>query len=559
MKRLTITILLVSLFLPLAAQEKAILPLDLPVSFSGTYGELRRDHFHGGYDFRVGGKVGDPIHAIKSGYISRIGVSVGGYGNSVYITHEDGTISVYGHLLSFSDPIAKYVKRAQYEKESFAVQLYPAEGEFVVKQGDVIGKVGSTGASAGPHLHLELRDAATNNTINYIAKGVYNHPDKIPPVFRRIYLYAYCDTLQIPFSYRFKSLKTVQSDAEVLLPHKSYLAIDAIDKQEGTPARLAVEEYKVSLDGKEIYCFKVGDVSYAQDPYIKSVIAYEESYKGGADLVKTLVEKGNLLSSKITYENEGLIVLEDYKQHTLKVEVSDISGNRSVLKYKVRRNDFAANDREHYPDTTQTVKMLWYTPNVVRDEAVSFSLAAGSLYSSIYFPFAKIAEADAAGGLFSALYQIGERSCALHKRGVLKIKCDLPERLREKAVMASFSGGKLYYAGGRWKEDGVVARVSFGNYCVAVDTLAPVVNFIETKGNIVRGAGEVVLSVKDDFSGIASAVVEVDGKWAISYIKRGRIRVQLDRDRIPKGKHTIRVTVKDNCGNEAVTERKFTW
>ena len=93
------------------AQEQAVRPLDVPMSFSGTYGELRHDHFHSGLDWRVGGKVGDPIHAIKSGYISRVSVSPWGYGNGLYITHPDGTTSVYGHMLRFRDDVARRVER----------------------------------------------------------------------------------------------------------------------------------------------------------------------------------------------------------------------------------------------------------------------------------------------------------------------------------------------------------------------------------------------------------------------------------------------------------------
>ena len=80
------------------------------MSFSGTYGELRHDHFHGGLDWRVGGKVGDDIHVIKSGYISRVSVSPWGYGNGIYVTHPDGTTSVYGHLLRFCEPVARRVE-----------------------------------------------------------------------------------------------------------------------------------------------------------------------------------------------------------------------------------------------------------------------------------------------------------------------------------------------------------------------------------------------------------------------------------------------------------------
>ena len=77
------------------AQEKYGYPMEFrPISFSGTYGELRHHHFHSGVDWRTGGRTGEPLHAIKSGWICRLYVSTGGYGNGVYIQHPDCTMSV---------------------------------------------------------------------------------------------------------------------------------------------------------------------------------------------------------------------------------------------------------------------------------------------------------------------------------------------------------------------------------------------------------------------------------------------------------------------------------
>jgi murein DD-endopeptidase MepM/ murein hydrolase activator NlpD len=91
-------------------QVKFRYPLDVTMSLSGNYGELRSNHFHGGIDFRVGGVVGAPIYATERGYISRITVGPSGYGNAIYITHPNGYVSVYGHMHCFADHIAKYVR-----------------------------------------------------------------------------------------------------------------------------------------------------------------------------------------------------------------------------------------------------------------------------------------------------------------------------------------------------------------------------------------------------------------------------------------------------------------
>ena len=70
-------------------------PFDFPILLSGNFGELRNNHFHSGIDFKTQGVEGKPIHAVQDGYVSRISVSPWGYGNGLYLTHPDGTTTVY--------------------------------------------------------------------------------------------------------------------------------------------------------------------------------------------------------------------------------------------------------------------------------------------------------------------------------------------------------------------------------------------------------------------------------------------------------------------------------
>ena len=82
-------------------------PFDFPILLSGNFGELRNNHFHSGIDFKTQGVEGKPIHAVQDGYVSRISVSPWGYGNGLYLTHPDGTTTVYGHLQRFAPSIAR--------------------------------------------------------------------------------------------------------------------------------------------------------------------------------------------------------------------------------------------------------------------------------------------------------------------------------------------------------------------------------------------------------------------------------------------------------------------
>ena len=98
---------------------------------------FRRDPFtgegamHSGLDF--GGRSGDSIRAAAAGEVSFVGTR-SGYGNVVEITHGNGLLTRYAHMSSFK------TRRGQ-----------------TVEAGDVIGAMGSTGRSTGPHLHFEVR------------------------------------------------------------------------------------------------------------------------------------------------------------------------------------------------------------------------------------------------------------------------------------------------------------------------------------------------------------------------------------------------------------------
>ena len=110
---------------------------------SGTMGELRSSHFHAGIDIKTQGTQGLEVYAAADGYVSRIKVATGGYGNALYLLHPNGTTSVYAHLKNYNQSIADHVRKAQYQNKSFEVELYPDKSQFPVKKGQVIGYSGT--------------------------------------------------------------------------------------------------------------------------------------------------------------------------------------------------------------------------------------------------------------------------------------------------------------------------------------------------------------------------------------------------------------------------------
>ena len=220
MRRLLISALLLC-SAPVSAQHLApedyIFPLrDVAGLYSANFGEMRPNHFHSGIDIKTDGVTGKPVLATADGYISRIAVTPGGYGRAIYITHPNGTTSVYGHLSKFRDDIEKYVHEERYRTRRNSINLYPPADRFPLKQGEQFAWSGNTGSSAGPHLHFEIRDSRTQRTLNTISSGVIRTRDDIPPRLVKLY-YVEVDSVRgVPVHARPRPVELVEKNTRTL-------------------------------------------------------------------------------------------------------------------------------------------------------------------------------------------------------------------------------------------------------------------------------------------------------------------------------------------------------
>jgi len=96
---------------------------DIPIFLTSNYGEIRSAHFHAGVDMLV--DPGHKVYAVREGYISRISVTLNGYGK-LYILLILKDIPVFTDIwMRFLPEVEKYVRDQQYQKRRFVVDLYP--------------------------------------------------------------------------------------------------------------------------------------------------------------------------------------------------------------------------------------------------------------------------------------------------------------------------------------------------------------------------------------------------------------------------------------------------
>jgi hypothetical protein len=171
----------------MAQSPIAVQPIEGPVDFAGTFGELRSHHFHSGVDIRTGGQTGWPVRAVQDGYLTRMVVRPDGFGWALYLRHSNGYTSVYAHLDDFKPEWHELAIARATTNQSHRLDLYFGPGEFPVNAGDTIGWSGNSGGSAGPHLHFEWRDSRTEEPLNPFTYGLIYGEDSYSPRFIAIH------------------------------------------------------------------------------------------------------------------------------------------------------------------------------------------------------------------------------------------------------------------------------------------------------------------------------------------------------------------------------------
>ena len=97
-----------------------------------------------------------------------------------------------------------------------------------------------------------------------------------------------------------------------------------------------------------------------------------------------------------------------------------------------------------------------------------------------------------------------------------------------------------------------------GSYCVARDTIAPVLRPVVPKGGKLSGSS-FRIAATDNLAGIAQYEVLVDGAWTLASFKNSSITVYLSEDRLSRGRHEVEATATDAVGNKTTVSFSIDW
>jgi len=548
---------------PQYPQDYFTAPLSGTLQLSGTFAELRGNHFHSGIDLKTGGRSGMPVLAAAEGYVSRIKVSPYGYGRALYLQHPNGYTTVYAHLAEFSPEIEEYLRQEQHRLRRNSLNLYPPAGKFSVKQGEEIALSGNSGGSGAPHLHFEIRDA-DSKAINPLFFG-FAIADSRPPTLLELAAYGYQGEdlrslefhklLQLPSGeYR------LAGDGVLQLGETPAFALRAYDQLDAASNRNGYYELQLWVNDSLRYEHEARTFAFAETRYLNSHIDYAQSVCCSKKFARLYHLPNNQFSA---YPLRLPLRQTFWRRDTLnevRIVVRDFAGNESALRFQVALVPAG----EHAEELLENTPVFHYQKdNHYQSDQLELQVPRGALYENFYFDSGI---EPACADCLSQVYRVASEQIALHRYAHLKLRvADTLSMPQDKLALVRLDeqGQIRDYVGGHYRAGYLEASVrQLGLFAVKADTIPPKLEPNNLRPNQkLTVMDRLYFSVSDDLSGIERYEAYWDEEWLRLYYdyKQEQLIFLAADIRSVEGAHTLSIKVWDERGNRTVESYRVQW
>ncbi len=545
-------------------------PLDIPLSLSGNFMELRSDHFHSGIDIRTDNREGLPVKAAGDGWVSRIKVSPWGYGKALYIDHPNGYTTVYGHLRNYTGTIADAVLDAQYKAEHFDVDITFNPNELPVKAGDIIANSGNSGASGGPHLHFEVRTTKNEHALDPELFGMVI-PDTIPPIITGVRIDPLDSEARVPpYPAKAKGYPVQGHSGVYILRNSDVLtafgtvgvSVNVIDRYSNSPSACGIRSLKVSVDGEAVFSATLDEVDFGVQRYADAFMDY--ALFKGEDMYYNRCYRlpNNRLALYGKEKAQGRITVEPGKDHAVLVEATDAHGQRSTLAFALR--GASADDAKDWPAPKASGQLFRYDrTNTLAQDGIRFVLPPNALFADARMKIATSTMKRSASANVplpvAPIFHLGDPLVPLLLAGQLALRVDPIAPIDKLLLVKLDDAGVPSPIGGTYSNGWLTANVkSFGDYTVMIDTVAPKILAVGLKPNM-TGSDSLKFRVGDDLSGIDTWSGQLDGHWMLlEYDPKKRMLYHVfDKHSDHPGEHELVVEVADGRGNRSTADAVF--
>ncbi|MDO5971844.1 M23 family metallopeptidase [Flavivirga aquimarina] len=530
-------------------------PLEVPLILSGTFAELRSNHFHSGLDIKTQQRTGLKIKASASGFVSRIKVSHYGYGKALYITHPNGYTTVYAHLQKFAPDIEAYIKKHQYEKESFEIELFPNAETLPVIKNSIVGYSGNTGGSGGPHLHFEIRDKE-ERPINPMLFGM-DVKDSTNPIIKSIYAYPLdeksfvnkASTKQklqlIPLKNGDYTIKNIEAYGNI------GFGIETIDRQDLAANSNGVYNIRTFFNGRQNFELDFRTFSFSETKHINQLIDYEH-FTTKKQRIQKLFKKNNPLSIYKSVTNNGYLSIQDSTYSVYKVRVTDYKNNESWVTIHIKGTKDCISEPQKKVITPYHIEANKAIH--LKKGNVSVDLYKNTFYDDFYIDFEVKNDTlflhknvVAAKKKFNITYDVS----AYTDKDISKLYI---------ARLSNYNKFPIYTSTKRKGKLLIASTKTLGTFTLATDSIKPIITAKNFKdGQWLSKYRYLKIKIDDKLSGISKYRATVNGKWILMEYdyKTKTLTHDFNDGIITDTKNNLKVIVTDNLGNNSTFETLF--
>ena len=532
-------------------------PLDIPMQLSGNFGELRANHFHAGLDYKTKKTEGLSVYAAAAGYISRIKISIFGYGKAIYITHPNGYTTVYGHLQKASPLIEKYIKDNQYKNNSFEIELFPKPDELPIKQSDSIAFSGNTGGSEGPHLHFEIRDSKTEKIINPMLFGFDTQlKDTKKPSIVSLLAYPIGENAIVNESLNPVILNlSLQKDGsyvseKVLANGKLGFGINSFDLSDYSWDKNGIYKAAAFLNGKQVFGYQFDTFAFDESRFVNALIDYPRYKKMAQRVQKLFLKKPCTLSILSPFESNGIVTVNSNINQVYRIEIYDFNDNKSIISIPIQFSTLPAKV-------------------VISEKKTPFFIKSNQEYNyekdnwSVYFPATTFYDDFYLGfNVKENKLFLPNETIAVHSNFLVSVQDSISTEIeKQKMFIANFDRNKWNYNPTKLKNNVFSTYTkNWGHYQLMKDTLAPKITISKPiEGKWITNQKTLQFIISDDLSGIKEYNGYLNGKWILfEYDLKSKTIIHNFEDGIfEDGKNDLKLIVVDNIGNSTIFETQF--
>ena len=516
-------------------------PLDIPISLSGTYGEMRANHYHTGWDLQTDEKEGLSVKCIADGYISRVRISSKGYGYSIYVTHPKlGITSVYAHLSQFFPPLKKWVNEQQYVLKKNELDWVLSPDQFPVSRNQQIALSGNSGSSGGPHLHFEIRNTVTEKTIDPSLLG-YKIPDVTRPLIESLSFIpkgSFMPSDVIPFRFNGESYGR---DTLFEVVDTFGVAVQVYDWVLDAEHACGIKQILTLWDGNIVSEWLADSMDFKEVKHVNAQCVAGVKERNPRTTYRTYKLPNSPGTGFLYIERDGWMTIKDTMTHAVTVMTSDFSGNATCVYAFVKRKPKQKNTR------LNTAYFDWITGGTIAQGDWCLRTPKDALYEETpltWTQFSGIEKSD------SMLMKISIDPKSIHFKNPLRLENNSADWLqltpeeRSKFGWMEVRKDEEWMA---WEED--EKAYSFhhsGTYRWVKDTHAPEIKDAQSLSQSITG-----LEIIENESGLKTYNAYFDTQWVKLYFDSKNNLLMVDPNwKIQwDQKSPLRIELMDKAGN----------